>query len=811
MNMLYEFQEMTINTIVENFETQKILVLLGEKDSGKSTLAKELKNYLTDTCTMYFTGIPSLEYTDFGCFPESLLDGLNKKLSRRTYSNSIKKDIAATVSNLIFISVENTLESFLTSNEKSEINNIIYYITKLSEKQNICLVFDNVEYFDRKSMVFLHNIIALNLRENISKIKTLVILDQTKDFEQTILNKELLEQLPQISLVPLTDNDLSAFLDCNDYSIGREIPIKYLFELRDNVTNLSEYYKQSLNSISKNNITVKRLLYTLVLLDEDVSFSNLAIFLSDIPITEIYSGVEILKNNSFIEWHEIGSDIFYTVPVLIKTAIRQEIPLYLSLNRFEIYTRQIEQYSPMDYVLKYWLYNKAGNMNNAYANAILAYCSIARGETSCTNKELAAFDNFLQNSAYDNFYKIINKAYRLYNTNEYEKCFTLVNNYLISNHFIEKQSVFFSIYIPEYIYEMIFLRGMCISRLPDCSHKLIHNQQRLLEHLIEIMNLLTRNKEFILKLREQRLLLKTYISVQTKKDQKEIYNEYFSICNQYQSYIRESTIRTRQKWEIRYASFLLKSNIVSGIPDKLHILEKGYGILHDNKNLYPEKYLKAACNLAGDYMWRDRVNDSQYILKNAVQFIENRNWLQYWGVIYQMHIFSKLYGGASDTPEDLLRDYSEKIWDFPEIRFKMHEMAICNSNYIILLASVGNFEEAHELLKNTLDESNRNRNKYNDYLLSTNLGMIKYLLGDISGALELEEHCKNLIENKLVPTFSPAFIKKRTLILIDIYSQKKAIDNVLVPLSTQQILSTGYCSDNYFRPLLFSDINYWAD
>lgn len=800
---------MTLNTILKNFEKQKTLVLLGEKDCGKSYLAKELQNYLVDISTIYFLGLPSLEYTEFGCFPQNLLDGFNKKLSKRLYSDSVKKDIAATVSNLFFISVENTLESFLTSNEKSEIDNIIYYITKLSEKNEICLIFDNVEYFDKKSMVFLYNIIALNLKENISKI--LIVLDQTKGFGETILNIELLEQLPQIQLFPLTDKDLSDFLDSNDYSIGREIPIKYLLQLKGDIRKLSEYYIQKLNYLSQNNINIKRLLYMLVLLDEDVSFSNLAIFLSDIPITEICEEVEILKNNLFIEWHETKNNIVYTVPTFIKTAIRQEIPLYLSLNRFEIYTRQIEQYSPLDYVLKFWLYNKAGDLNNAYANAILAYCSIARGESSCTNRELVSFDSFLQNSLYDNFYKVLSKAYRLYNTNEYEKCYTLVNDYLIDNHFIEKESVFFYIYIPEYIYEMIFLRGMCIGRLPDCNEKLIRNQQRLLEHLIEIINISTKNSEFIIKLREQKLLLKTYISIQTKKDQKEIYDEYFSICIQYQSYIRESTIRTREKWEIRYASFLLKANIVSGIPDKLHILEKGYGILRDNKNLYPEKYLKAACNLAGDYMWRDQANHSQDILKEAVQFIESRNWIQYWGVIYQMYIFSKLYGNTSDTPVELFRDYSEKIWDSPEIRLKMHEKSICNSNYAILLSSTGKFEEAHRLLKSTLCETDGNKNKYNDYLLSTNLGMINYILGDVSSALVLEEHCKNLIDNKLVPSFSPAFIKKRTLILLDIYSQKKTVDNVLVPLSTQQILSTGYCSDNYFRPLLFSDINYWAD
>ena len=77
--------------------------------------------------------------------------------------------------------------------------------------------------------------------------------------------------------------------------------------------------------------------------------------MSDIPITEICEEVEILKNNLFIEWHETKNNIVYTVPTFIKTAIRQEIPLYLSLNRFEIYTRQIEQYSPLDYVLKFWL------------------------------------------------------------------------------------------------------------------------------------------------------------------------------------------------------------------------------------------------------------------------------------------------------------------------------------------------------------------------------------------------------------------------------------------------------------------------
>lgn len=812
MSDLFEFQENTIDDIVIKLKHENILVLLGEKDSGKSVTVKALTNHLNNVCTMYFGGNASLEYTDFGCFPQNLLDAYDTALSKRNYSNAIKKDIAATIANVAFVSVENIVDSFLTSNEKSEINDIIYFIIQLSKKQQFYLIFDNVERFDKKSMVFLYTLIALIIKDGTTKIKVLIALNKTdKKAKQTLFNQELLEQLPCIELAKPTDTDLAHFVDNENYVLARNIPIKYLLTLDSNCKNLTKYYNEKLESIAQENNIAKRALYTLILLDEEVSFNNLSIFLSDLPMTELFEGMEILKKNFLVECHEIENNIFYSVPEIVKTLIGRELPIYLSLNRYELYARQIEQHSMLDYILKYWLYNKAGNIDNAYANAILAYCSIARGEMNCTNEELEAFDSFLQVSPYKTFYDILSKAYRLYNINEYQKCYQLINDYLTNNQFIIENSIFFSIYIPEFILEMIYLRGICLGRLSNIDEELIHNQQRLLEQAIEIIKLSIFNSEFILRIREQKLLLKTYLSSQSKAKQKEFYNEYFSICNQYQSYIRESTIRTRGKWEIRYASFLLKANIISGIPDKLHILEKGYNILDRNKDFYPEKYLKATCNLAGDYMWRDKFEHSHSILESAVDFIKGKKWLQRWGIIYQMYIFSELYGNISTNPEDLFIDYTEKIWNRPEIKLKMHEMVICNSNYAILLAASGDFESACSILQRTLDELEAHRNYYNEYLIFTNLGMMKYLLGDVSEALKLESHCKELIDQKKVPTFSYTFIKKRTHILHDIYLEKKPIDNVLVPLNARQTLSTGYCSDNYFRPLLFSDINYWAD
>ena len=85
------------------------------------------------------------------------------------------------------------------------------------------------------------------------------------------------------------------------------------------------------------------------------------------------------------------------------------------------------------------------------------------------------------------------------------------------------------------------------------------------------------------------------------------------------------------------------------------------------------------------------------------------------------------------------------------------------------------------------------------------------MFGDSKMAYILEQSCKQLVEKKLVPTFSYPFLKKRCSIMLEIYQKAITIESVIKPLSTQQILSTGYCSDNYVRLLLFSDINYWTD
>lgn len=83
--------------------------------------------------------------------------------------------------------------------------------------------------------------------------------------------------------------------------------------------------------------------------------------------------------------------------------------------------------------------------------------------------------------------------------------------------------------------------------------------------------------------------------------------------------------------------------------------------------------------------------------------------------------------------------------------------------------------------------------------------------GNSKEALKLESDCRKDITAKLIPTFSYPFLLKRNDVLCNIYKNNQPVDNTLIPLKENQTLSTGYCSDNYLRILLFSDINYWTD
>lgn len=809
---LFQFQHQTIEKLKNKLSDNNLVMLMGEKESGKTVLIRKFCKENSNYFITFFSSEPQYKFCDFNCLSPELKKEFHDKLQRNEYGKSILKDIASTVSNIAFLSTENLLESLLSADEKNEIDEFISFMSKKKYNKEQLYVFDGLDYFDKKSLLFLHKILYAVLYHKLKNVKILVVIDTTIEGRNKIIDSYYLTKMEQVNICCPTDTDLSTLVDPAIYSLARHIPITYLLKLGDKCQNIEFYYSDKLDNLSKENTYIKKIILPLSLFDEQMSFANLTILLSDLTNYELSQGLDILTANSLIDRLEIDKNIFYKVPDLLRNSIRKSIPDYIALHRYEIFVRELENIAPFNYVLKYKLYKKIENYDNSYANSILAYCSIARGDIYGTNEELLELSDFLGNSPYADFFMALENSYKLYNHNEYRECYNNINAFLNEKGIWKDKIFILSIYIPEFVLELIFLREMCAGRIIDYDTGIIKEELLLVDSAINNCAKLIGNNELLLRLQEKSLLLETYISDQSNQKQRILFNKYFEICDLYRAHIRKSNTFTIKQWEIRYASFLLKINIISNVPDKIRILEEGYHILRRNKDRYYKKYLRAACNYACDLMWRNKYKQSYQILDEAVEFIQSNNLERYWGILLQMHIFADLYMNSPVNAQSLLDKYDKLVWNQDYIRSRMHEPFICASNYSILLTAAGHTRKACVLLRKSLQQCRvQSQSVYCRYLLQTNLAAIEYLCGDSQKAYLLEQSCKQLVEQKLVPIFSYPFLQKRCNLMMEIYQKAKPVENVIMPLSVRQTLSTGYCSDNYVRLLLFSDINYWTD
>lgn len=810
MEEFYEFQKLTREKIIDNLKKNDLVALVGEKDCGKSVSVKNLIINPKEYKVIEFIGIPYNRYTDFGCFPTDQLKKYKTSTKIKEMTNSFAMDFMSTFANFSNLSFENMIETLLLKDDKEEIDAILGFFSNLTTKRDKYLfVFDEIEYFDTKSLLFLLRVIGLVARKQLTNLKIVVVLDTTMNGRQQIIDFEYLEKFSRIQIESPTDDDLKNLVDPTINLIARQVPIKYLRELGDNCKNISLYFNNKLEELSIDHKYIKRMVYSMSLLDDDVSDSELVIYLSDLTNYEIFQGLKALEENQFLNKIVIGEKNYYTVPALIKKSIRVIIPDYIATHRYELFVRQLEKEAPFNYQLKYTLYVKMNNYDNAHACAILAYCAAARGDILCSSEELSNFDKYLNASSYSSFYTTLKNAYRLYNNNLYNDCFTLIDEFLKKYHIDEKNQLYFAIYLPEFVLELIFLKEMCTGRIYSHSSDIVDKEIKLAEQAIFVAHSIV-NEELELRIREERLLLKSYRSDQTNKYQRILYKEYFSICECYKKTMRQCNITTLARWEVRYASLLLKVNIISDVPDKKVILQEGFFIIERQKLNIPVKYIKAACNYFGDLMWRDEFNESYKILNEVIQFIKDRNEMYKWGVVFQMYIFVRLYKDEPENAEKLIVEYNE-IYLNEVVKSKMHEPLICSSNYAILLTATSQINKARLLLEESLKSLNSSIGNYEKYLLQTNLAAVEYLSGNCERAIELELLCKKLIDGKKVPSFSYPYLQRRSSLMLDIFANNKPIKDVLEPLAPMQRLSTGYCSNNYTRAMLFSDINYWTD
>ena len=156
---LFQFQHQTIEKLKNKLSDNNLVMLMGEKESGKTVLIRKFCKENSNYFITFFSSEPQYKFCDFNCLSPELKKEFHDKLQRNEYGKSILKDIASTVSNIAFLSIENLLESLLSADEKNEIDEFISFMSKKKYNKEQLYVFDGLDYFDKKSLLFLHKIL----------------------------------------------------------------------------------------------------------------------------------------------------------------------------------------------------------------------------------------------------------------------------------------------------------------------------------------------------------------------------------------------------------------------------------------------------------------------------------------------------------------------------------------------------------------------------------------------------------------------------------------------------------------------------
>lgn len=255
---LFQFQHQTIEKLKNKLSDNNLVMLMGEKESGKTVLIRKFCKENSNYFITFFSSEPQYKFCDFNCLLPELKKEFHDKLQRNEYGKSILKDIASTVSNIAFLSIENLLESLLSADEKNEIDEFISFMSKKKHNKEQLYVFDGLDYFDKKSLLFLHKILYAVLYHKLKNVKILVVIDTTIEGRNKIIDSYYLTKMEQVNICCPTDTDLSTLVDPAIYSLARHIPITYLLKLGDKCQNIEFYYSDKLDNLSKENTYIKK-------------------------------------------------------------------------------------------------------------------------------------------------------------------------------------------------------------------------------------------------------------------------------------------------------------------------------------------------------------------------------------------------------------------------------------------------------------------------------------------------------------------------------------------------------------------------
>ncbi len=205
---LYEFQKRTQEKICEKFKSENLIVLLGEEGSGKSTIINELcKNQeLSSYNIIKFTADKTSTAAEYNCIPQDKRHALLEESYSLQISKGFLKDIATTVTNVVGISFTDMMESLMSLQEINELERLLKVLTHNKSLVHTLYVFDNIEYYDSKSVLLMNNLINYIIN-NVTNFKMLLVANSG----ESILEMELPEVEFLEILAPTAPEDFEEF------------------------------------------------------------------------------------------------------------------------------------------------------------------------------------------------------------------------------------------------------------------------------------------------------------------------------------------------------------------------------------------------------------------------------------------------------------------------------------------------------------------------------------------------------------------------------------------------------------------------
>lgn len=785
---LMDYQTKTKADIISKLRNQNIVVLEGKNGLGKSTIVNNI--YFPEYKSYLLRGTYNSKMVEFSIFKKDFYKDLSlvKTVGKDTI-NSILMTMASVVNASVDYS-DSILELFDKAT-KDDFDNIVGNIVKKSKKQKMLLIFDEINYYDFASMLML-NYIFFELTRS-QRIKILIVIDS--EFNYQIHRFQIFNELLKhnsVTLAKFSNSDIER-LQLNN----KEDSSFFLSQTAEGLQGIIvNNLFSDVNCIMETDLHSKVILQTIQLFNEPVSLQKIADCIPEYNLQEIEFHIEKLIKSYILESieNEEGTLVVAIRPILYEEMSRLT-PNYIMTHRSDIYIKFLNKFAPQEYFEKFIHHRKVGDSEEMLINGVLAYCFIVRENKSISSEKMATLLDFIENSMSKSSVSCLKEAYSFYIHEEYEQAFKILNA------FQEKHDPRFE--SPEIWAEIVYLRALSLGRLDNCSEVVSKYDIKTLQKNKRVVSNLG-NKELALRLNEALVFLyNVHSAVEQAKNMKK---EFFNVLDQYSIQIRKSNLRNKKFWQVRYAVLGSKIDLIDISDDKMPLMEKCYETLYLYKNEFPKQYLRAACSYAGRNLWEkqyDKVKDS---LEQAIQFINEYDLSEHWGIIYHVYYITSLIRGVDPA---VLLSKNKELMDNDEIREKMHEKNIYTSNHSVLLATNGDLVGALEAIDSCLVGSIINN--YDRYLLLTNKSVLEYMLGNTDVALDTHMQITKIIDEG-IPNFDKVFIKKREARLLEIFNNREPITDTMKPIrkpADQGAMKNN--SDIYFRPLLISNIVFWVN